>query len=177
MPALIDNTDARGHSIRPIRLGESPLADPFIAALFREHRDRATPMLTDRLLPVVIPPPAPAPVLPETRKRPERPISRLCREDVAREVEAYFGFNAGGIGSKRRSAHVVYARYIFVWIVSRVVPAASLMQIAYTLNRGDHTTVMHAKRRAEDLYGLKERFRDDVEVIMRRLMDRTGRMA
>ncbi|MEK7127120.1 MAG: chromosomal replication initiator protein DnaA [Patescibacteria group bacterium] len=79
-------------------------------------------------------------------------------------VSKITGIRSGEILSDRRQAELVWPRQIVMYIL-RNECKMGLIDIASALNRKDHTTVMHAVTKMEDLYPQNEKLREQIMLI------------
>jgi len=78
------------------------------------------------------------------------PISVDLIQDA---VASYFGFDVEELKSSKRTADIALARQVAMYL-SRELTESSLQQIGMAFNKKDHTTVLHACRKIEEM--LKE---------------------
>ena len=87
------------------------------------------------------------------------PISIDVIQDV---VSSYFGFEVEDLKSPKRTADLAFARQVAMYL-SRELTDLSLQQIGVAFNKKDHTTVLHACRKIEEI------MKDDLK--MRKIVD------
>lgn len=95
---------------------------------------------------------------PESKRKrtsPREIISNVCEE---------FGVTVRDVRGKRRTADLVVPRQVCMYILRKELDLP-LEQIARELNRGDHTTVIHAIERVEEKMEGDEEFEDMVKGI------------
>ena len=87
------------------------------------------------------------------------PISIDVIQDA---VSSYFGFEVEDLKSPKRTADLAFARQVAMYL-SRELTDLSLQQIGVAFNKKDHTTVLHACRKIEEI------MKDDLK--MRKIVD------
>ncbi len=93
------------------------------------------------------------------RIRPERIIDVVC------EV---FDVSAKDIKGKRRTAYLATARQVIMYML-RTELGLPLEKVAREVNRSDHTTVLHACEKIEDMMKDDSRFKDKIDTCKSRL--------
>lgn len=91
-------------------------------------------------------------------------------EDIQKLVATHFNVSRADILSSRRTANVVRPRQIAMYL-SKVLTPRSLPEIGRRFGGRDHTTVLHAVRKVDDLIGKDDGLRDDVEHLKRMLVE------
>lgn len=85
-------------------------------------------------------------------------------EDIIRAVCAAYGIERMDVLSQRRAALVSRPRQVICYLAKRLTPR-SLPEIGRMIGGRDHTTVLHAVRRIEDLITRDAALRNRVEAI------------
>lgn len=93
------------------------------------------------------------------RIRPERIIDVVC------EV---FDVSAKDIKGKRRTAYLATARQVIMYML-RTELGLPLEKVAREVNRSDHTTVLHACEKIEDMMKDDSRFKDKIDTCKSRI--------
>ena len=89
---------------------------------------------------------------------------------IIRYTEEEAGLDVGEIFSPRKSIRVARPRQVAMYIVKVLRIDLSYPQIAFLFNKKDHTTVMHAVRKIDQIRSGKDS--DYVEGLIRRVMKR-----
>jgi len=87
------------------------------------------------------------------------PVSIEMIQDI---VASHFGFDVEDLKSSKRTADLALARQVAMYL-ARELTESSLQQIGMAFNKKDHTTVLHACRKIEEM--LKE------DVKMKKIVD------
>ena len=93
---------------------------------------------------------------------------RVTHEDIFREVSQHFSIDQRAIKGRGRSRNVVLPRQVAMYLL-REETDASLVEIGAFLGGRDHTTVMHAVKKVEELRTSDQSFAEDVELLRRML--------
>lgn len=93
---------------------------------------------------------------------------RITIEDIQKRVAAHFGIKLGDMHSARRSVAIARPRQIAMYLAKKLT-TKSLPEIGRKFGGKDHTTVMHAVKRIDELCKAEKEFADDVELLMRML--------
>lgn len=93
---------------------------------------------------------------------------RVTVEDIQRKVAEHFNIKVSDMFSARRSRVVARPRQVAMFL-SKKLTAHSLPEIGRKFGGKDHTTVMHAVRRIEDLCTADTGLAEDVELLSRML--------
>lgn len=93
---------------------------------------------------------------------------RITIEDIQKRVAAHFGIKLGDMHSARRSVAIARPRQIAMYLAKKLT-TKSLPEIGRKFGGKDHTTVMHAVKRIDELCKADKEFADDVELLMRML--------
>lgn len=95
---------------------------------------------------------------------------RVNVEDIQRAVAGHYNIKVSDMHSARRSVAVARPRQIAMYL-SKQLTAKSLPEIGRKFGGKDHTTVMHAIKRVEELCGKDNEIREDIELISRMLQN------
>ena len=101
--------------------------------------------------------------------RPREP-KRVKIEDILRLVANHFNVSRSDILSARRTATVVRPRQIAMYL-AKVLTLRSLPEIGRRFGGRDHTTVLHAVRKIEDLKKRDQALHGDLEHLKRMLQE------
>ncbi len=93
---------------------------------------------------------------------------RITIEDIQKQVAAHFSIKVSDMHSARRSRTVARPRQIAMYL-SKKLTSKSLPEIGRKFGGKDHTTVMHAVKRVEELMGADSEFAQDIELLSRML--------
>ena len=109
--------------------------------------------------------------------RPAEP-KRVRIEDIQRIVARQYNVSRADLLSSRRTANVVRPRQVAMYL-AKVLTLRSLPEIGRRFGGRDHTTVLHAVRKIENLAGNDSVFAEEIEGLKRQLQDcrRPGRHA
>ncbi|WP_342359927.1 chromosomal replication initiator protein DnaA [Terrarubrum flagellatum] len=105
-----------------------------------------------------------------------RDLVRSCEpkkvkiEDIQKLVATHFNVSRADILSSRRTANVVRPRQIAMYL-SKTLTLRSLPEIGRRFGGRDHTTVLHAVRKVDDLLSRDGTLREEVELLKRMLLD------
>lgn len=94
---------------------------------------------------------------------------RIRIEDIQRVVSRHFNVPKADLLSARRTQTIVRPRQIAMYLAKTMTPR-SLPEIGRRFGGRDHTTVLHAVRKIEDLVGNDPRLAEEIE-LLRRLID------
>jgi chromosomal replication initiator protein len=159
-------TETRGLSISEIVLA-------FLAERLTEsgrelegavHRLRASFQLTDQ------------PVTIETAEQIVRDLIRGAEprrvriDDILRTVSKHYGVNRGDLLSGRRNRSIVRPRQIGMYL-AKLLTSRSLPEIGRRFGNRDHTTVLHAIRKIEQLMNDDTQLREEIELLKRLLRE------
>lgn len=128
------------------------------------HRLRASYQLTDE--PVTI---AVAEQIVRDLMRGAEP-RRVRIDDILRTVSKHYGVNRGDLLSGRRNRSIVRPRQIGMYL-AKLLTSRSLPEIGRRFGNRDHTTVLHAIRKIEQLMGDDTQLREEIELLKRLLRD------
>ncbi len=93
---------------------------------------------------------------------------RLSMEEIQKRVAEHFKIRVSDMSSARRSRVVARPRQVAMYL-SKQLTSRSLPEIGRAFGGRDHTTVMHAVRKVEELVKLDTAFAEDVELLTRML--------
>jgi chromosomal replication initiator protein len=128
------------------------------------HRLRASYQLTDE--PVTI---AVAEQIVRDLMRGAEP-RRVRIDDILRTVSKHYGVNRGDLLSGRRNRSIVRPRQIGMYL-AKLLTSRSLPEIGRRFGNRDHTTVLHAIRKIEQLMTDDNQLREEIELLKRLLRD------
>ncbi|MDE3061066.1 MAG: chromosomal replication initiator protein DnaA [Pseudomonadota bacterium] len=89
---------------------------------------------------------------------------RISIEDIQKQVAAHYNIKVSDMHSARRSRVVARPRQVAMYL-SKKLTSRSLPEIGRRFGGKDHTTVMHAVKRIEELMAEDGEFARDVELI------------
>ena len=101
--------------------------------------------------------------------RPQEP-KRVKIEDIQRVVARQYNVSRADLLSSRRTANVVRPRQIAMYL-AKTLTLRSLPEIGRRFGGRDHTTVLHAVRKIENLVGNDTTLAEEIEVLKRQLQD------
>lgn len=93
---------------------------------------------------------------------------RITIDEIQRKVAEHYGIRMADMHSARRARNVARPRQVAMYLCKRLT-RRSLPEIGRKFGGRDHTTVMHAVRKIEELMGEDTGFQDDVDVVRRAL--------
>jgi len=93
---------------------------------------------------------------------------RITVEEIQRQVASHYQVRMGDMHSARRSRAVARPRQIAMYL-SKQLTQHSLPDIGRRFGGRDHTTVLHAVKKVDELCAVDAGFRDDVEFLRRML--------
>ncbi|MFO1189742.1 MAG: chromosomal replication initiator protein DnaA [Alphaproteobacteria bacterium] len=93
---------------------------------------------------------------------------RITIEEIQRRVAEHFNIRVSEMHSARRSRAVARPRQVAMYLAKHLT-ARSLPEIGRKFGGRDHTTVMHAVRKVEELRTQDPTFAEDVELLRRTL--------
>jgi len=91
---------------------------------------------------------------------------RITIEDIQKRVAEHYGLRMADMLSARRARAVARPRQVAMYLTKQLTPR-SLPEIGRKFGGRDHTTVMHAIRRIEELRALDPVLNDDIETLRR----------
>lgn len=95
---------------------------------------------------------------------------RVRIEDIQRIVARHYNVSKTELLSNRRTRTIVKPRQIAMYL-SKVMTPRSLPEIGRRFGGRDHTTVLHAVRKIEDLSGLDNTLAQELELLRRLISD------
>lgn len=95
---------------------------------------------------------------------------RVKIDDILRVLTKHFGVQRGDLLSSRRNRSIVRPRQIGMYL-AKTLTARSLPEIGRRFGGRDHTTVLHAIRKVEELLQQDPSLGDEVETLKRMLRD------
>jgi chromosomal replication initiator protein len=101
--------------------------------------------------------------------RPTEP-RRVKIEDIQRIVARHYNVSRGDLLSSRRTANVVRPRQVAMYL-AKVLTLRSLPEIGRRFGGRDHTTVLHAVRKIENLVGNDNSLAEEIEGLKRQLQE------
>jgi len=93
---------------------------------------------------------------------------RITIEEIQKKVAEHFKIKLTEMSSARRSRQVARPRQVAMYLAKQLT-SRSLPEIGRKFGGRDHTTVMHAVRKVEELRTLDQNFAEDVELLRRML--------
>jgi chromosomal replication initiator protein len=93
---------------------------------------------------------------------------RVTIEEIQKRVSAHFNVRIADMHSARRARAVARPRQVAMYL-SKQLTSRSLPEIGRKFGGRDHTTVMHAVRKVEELKATDASFAEDVELLRRML--------
>jgi chromosomal replication initiator protein len=101
--------------------------------------------------------------------RPQEP-RRVKIEDIQRVVARQYNVSRADLLSARRTANVVRPRQVAMYL-AKTMTLRSLPEIGRRFGGRDHTTVLHAVRKIENLVGNDTTLAEEIEVLKRQLQE------
>jgi chromosomal replication initiator protein len=101
--------------------------------------------------------------------RPQEP-KRVKIEDIQRIVARHYNVSRGDLLSSRRTANVVRPRQVAMYL-AKTLTLRSLPEIGRRFGGRDHTTVLHAVRKIENLVGNDSMLAEEIETLKRQLQE------
>jgi chromosomal replication initiator protein len=93
---------------------------------------------------------------------------KLTIDEIQRKVADYYGLRLSDLLSERRSRDVARPRQIAMYLAKKLTPR-SLPEIGRRFGNRDHTTVMHAVKKVDELRGKDSEIDSDVATLARLL--------
>ena len=93
---------------------------------------------------------------------------KVTIEEIQKRVAAHYNIRLAEMHSARRSRAIARPRQVAMYL-SKQLTARSLPEIGRKFGGRDHTTVMHAVRKVDELCALDSSFSEDVELLRRML--------
>jgi chromosomal replication initiator protein len=101
--------------------------------------------------------------------RPHEP-RRVKIEDIQRVVARQYNVSRADLLSSRRTANVVRPRQVAMYL-AKTLTLRSLPEIGRRFGGRDHTTVLHAVRKIENLVGNDTSLAEEIELLKRQLQE------
>ena len=101
--------------------------------------------------------------------RPQEP-KRVKIEDIQRVVARQYNVSRADLLSSRRTANVVRPRQVAMYL-AKTLTLRSLPEIGRRFGGRDHTTVLHAVRKIENLVGNDSALAEEIELLKRQLQE------
>ena len=89
-------------------------------------------------------------------------------DEIQRNVCAHFNIKMTDMSSARRARAVARPRQIAMYL-AKMLTSRSLPEIGRKFGNRDHTTVMHAVKKIEELRAIDPTINEDVEILIRAL--------
>jgi chromosomal replication initiator protein len=93
---------------------------------------------------------------------------RVTIEEIQKKVAEHYNIKLSDMHSVRRARAVARPRQVAMWLAKQLT-SRSLPEIGRKFGGRDHTTVMHAVRKVEELKTADSSFAEDVELLRRML--------
>lgn len=93
---------------------------------------------------------------------------RVTIEEIQKQVANHFNIRISDMHSARRARSVARPRQVAMYLAKQLT-ARSLPEIGRKFGGRDHTTVMHAVKKVEELKGSDSGFAEDIELLRRML--------
>ena len=93
---------------------------------------------------------------------------RVTIEEIQKKVAEHYNIRLADMSSARRARAVARPRQVAMYL-SKQLTSRSLPEIGRKFGDRDHTTVMHAVRKVEELCATDPTFSEDVELLRRML--------
>ncbi|WP_010301255.1 chromosomal replication initiator protein DnaA [Candidatus Odyssella thessalonicensis] len=93
---------------------------------------------------------------------------RITVDDIQKRVAEYYSIKISDMQSSRRSQNVARPRQVAMYL-SKVLTSRSLPDIGRKFGGRDHTTVLHAVRKVEELMASDREFSEDLSILRRTL--------
>ncbi|MEZ5648684.1 MAG: chromosomal replication initiator protein DnaA [Alphaproteobacteria bacterium] len=93
---------------------------------------------------------------------------RVTIEEIQKRVAEHYNIRLSDMHSARRARAVARPRQVAMYLAKQLT-ARSLPEIGRKFGGRDHTTVMHAVRKIEELRGVDPNFAEDVDLLRRML--------
>jgi chromosomal replication initiator protein len=101
--------------------------------------------------------------------RPREP-KRVRIEDIQKRVATHYNVSRADLLSSRRTAAVVMPRQIAMYL-AKSLTLRSLPEIGRRFGDRDHTTVLHAVRKINNLYNNDSALREEIDILKRLLQE------
>lgn len=93
---------------------------------------------------------------------------RVTIEDIQKRVAEYYGIKISDMQSARRSQNVARPRQVAMYL-AKALTTRSLPEIGRKFGGRDHTTVLHAVRKVEEVRAQDREFSEDLDILRRTL--------
>ena len=93
---------------------------------------------------------------------------RITIEDIQKRVAEYYGIKISDMQSARRSQNVARPRQVAMYL-AKTLTSRSLPEIGRKFGGRDHTTVLHAVRKVDEVRTQDREFSDDLDILRRTL--------
>jgi len=93
---------------------------------------------------------------------------RITIDEIQKKVAEHYNVRVADMHSARRSRAVARPRQVAMYLAKQLTPR-SLPEIGRKFGGRDHTTVIHAVRKIEELSAYDSAFREDVDLLLRLL--------
>ena len=93
---------------------------------------------------------------------------RITIDEIQRKVAEHYNIRLSDMHSARRARQVARPRQVAMYLAKQLT-ARSLPEIGRKFGGRDHTTVMHAVRKIEELANDDASFAQDIEILRRAL--------
>jgi chromosomal replication initiator protein len=93
---------------------------------------------------------------------------RITIDDIQKQVAAHFNIRLADMYSARRARSIARPRQVAMYLAKQLT-SRSLPEIGRKFGGRDHTTVMHAVRKVEELRDTDSSFAEDLELLKRML--------
>jgi len=93
---------------------------------------------------------------------------RITIDEIQKKVAEHFNIRVSDMHSARRARQVARPRQVAMYLAKQLTPR-SLPEIGRKFGGRDHTTVIHAVRKIEELSAYDPTFKEDVELLRRLL--------
>jgi len=93
---------------------------------------------------------------------------RVTIEEIQKQVASHFNIRISDMHSARRARSVARPRQVAMYLAKQLT-TRSLPEIGRKFGGRDHTTVMHAVRKVDELREHDSSFKEDVELLRRML--------
>ena len=93
---------------------------------------------------------------------------RITIDEIQKKVAEHFNIRVSDMHSARRARQVARPRQVAMYLAKQLTPR-SLPEIGRKFGGRDHTTVIHAVRKIEELSAYDAAFKEDVELLRRLL--------
>lgn len=95
---------------------------------------------------------------------------RVSIEDIQKQVAGHYNIKVSDMHSARRSRSVARPRQVAMYLSKKFTPK-SLPEIGRKFGGKDHTTVMHAVKRVDEIMAIDHEFAQEVELLARMLQN------